>query len=67
MSLEVLGPLDLEDVRVMLEHQALEVDLEVLEQLVRMVFKDPLGQLDQEVFEERMEKPELQVPLVFLE
>jgi len=64
---EVLDLLDLEDARVMLEPQALEVDLEVLEQLVRMVFREPLGQLVQQVFEEKMAKPELQVLLVFLE
>jgi len=64
---EVLDLLDLEDARVMLEPQALEVDLEVLEQLVKMVFREPLGQLVQQVFEEKMAKPELQVLLVFLE
>lgn len=64
---EVLDLLDLEDARVMLEPQALEVDLEVLEQLVKMAFREPLGQLVQQVFEEKMAKPELQVLLVFLE
>lgn len=64
---EVLDLLDLEDARVMLEPQALEVDLEVLEQLVRMVFREPLEQLVQQVFEEKMAKQELRVLLVFLE
>jgi len=35
--------------------------------LVRTVFREPLGQLVQQVFEEKMAKPELQVLLVFLE
>jgi len=62
-----LALLDLVDARVMLGPLALEEDLEVLDQLVRMDFKEPLVQLVHQVFEEKMEKLELQVPLVFLE
>lgn len=64
---EVSDLLDQEDVRVMLEPQDLEEDLVVLDQLVRMVFKEPLDQLVHQVSEEKMEKPEPLVPLVSLE
>jgi len=64
---EVSDLLDQEDVRVMLEPQDLEEDLVVLDQLVRMVFKEPLDQLVHQVCEEKMEKPEPLVPLVSLE
>lgn len=64
---EVSDLLDQEDVRVMLEPQDLEEDLVVLDQLARMVSKEPLDQLVHQVSEEKMEKPELLVPLVSLE
>lgn len=67
MFQEELEHQDQEDERVMLELPDLEEDQVAQDQLVKMVFKELLDQLDHPAFEEKTEKQEHQEQLVFLE